>query len=695
MIALLLFCALLLIGCKPCKAGTWNESFLSQKQMRAVRGWCALGIILHHISQKSAAPWLPAQFIVHGLDPFVNIGCFFVGVFLFASGYGLYKSARKKANYFDGYFRRRFLPVFLAYASTSLVYYLVKGIPSTYTWYIGAIVYLYLMFLLCFRKGKNDGRALLLLCASIILYCAICDFAVFGTWWYNTVGLFPLGIAFAMKEEHITAFLRRRWLPCLIAFAAVMTSAYFASLRLNDFYYTLNGELAWLGCRAAMTALQFAASCCFTGLVLLLGMKARLGNPVMHFLGGITLELYLIHGLFVQLFGYCYFNADVAPLYYIRNVPLYTAVVLACSIASAVLLSVLHKAVLRFLDYIAESGAPVLAVAKKDLRRVLCGLGIALAAVLIICFAISAVKRPSLHAAAEDYRKAHITAASVNGRSMAAYLTGDGEDTLVLFRGSADPCPTLTLRTLADELASDYRVVVLDQLGTGFSDPAENARTAQNIASEMHTALENLGISKSYMLMPWEDAAPWAMLYVQQYKEEVKAVIPVDAEVWQAKQAELEHNGVYVPDWHRLCTRDGFIRCALKRFTDITGLDLMLWPVWQPIYERAFTPNEQDAVQHILFRRAFTIASAGMLRHHPDDLMCASGMKYPREVFVLDIFSSGREEAYKEIHIPLSAVLETQCTAKKKHCSVPVINAPDCAYTTPKVLHEILLENLP
>ena len=49
-----------------------------------------------------------------------------------------------------------------------------------------------------------------------------------------------------------------------------------------------------------------------------------------------TLEFYLMHGLFVELFGYSFL--DVADsLVYIRTVPLYIAAVLACSAAAALL----------------------------------------------------------------------------------------------------------------------------------------------------------------------------------------------------------------------------------------------------------------------------------------------------------------------------------------------------------------------
>ena len=92
----LLFVVLLFIGCKFCKKSEWNDDYLSLRQTQVIRGFCTIGIILHHCSQRTAASWLPNAFIIHCLDFFVDIGYLFVAVFLFFSGYGLYKSYKKK-----------------------------------------------------------------------------------------------------------------------------------------------------------------------------------------------------------------------------------------------------------------------------------------------------------------------------------------------------------------------------------------------------------------------------------------------------------------------------------------------------------------------------------------------------------------------------------------------------------------------
>ena len=90
---------------------------------------------------------------------------------------------------------------------------------------------------------------------------------------------------------------------------------------------------------------QMAVSCAFVFLVFLLNMKIKIGNKVLKFMGALTLEFYLIHGLFVELFGYDFLEMRPS-IHYIRNVALYLLVVIALSVPAAVLLQKVHNLIL-------------------------------------------------------------------------------------------------------------------------------------------------------------------------------------------------------------------------------------------------------------------------------------------------------------------------------------------------------------
>ena len=76
-----------------------------------------------------------------------------------------------------------------------------------------------------------------------------------------------------------------------------------------------------------------------------LSMKIKLGNKVLSFLGKFTLELYLIHGIFIHMFGYYMIREGKKSVYYIANVPLFILVVLGLSIPISYGMSLLDKKV--------------------------------------------------------------------------------------------------------------------------------------------------------------------------------------------------------------------------------------------------------------------------------------------------------------------------------------------------------------
>ena len=76
-----LLAVVLLWGVKFYKKGTWNDGFMSLSQTKTLQGFFALLIMFHHAGQKTCAPWLNPKFIIPGLEVFVPIGYFFVGIF--------------------------------------------------------------------------------------------------------------------------------------------------------------------------------------------------------------------------------------------------------------------------------------------------------------------------------------------------------------------------------------------------------------------------------------------------------------------------------------------------------------------------------------------------------------------------------------------------------------------------------------
>ena len=69
----------------------------------------------------------------------------------------------------------------------------------------------------------------------------------------------------------------------------------------------------------------------------------------------------------------------------------------------------------------------------------------------------------------------------VDGHNMCIYSEGKGEHTLVFLSGSGTASPILDFRSLYSLLDDDYRIVVVEKFGYGFSDVVNTERSFDTI----------------------------------------------------------------------------------------------------------------------------------------------------------------------------------------------------------------------
>ena len=120
---------------------------------------------------------------------------------------------------------------------------------------------------------------------------------------------------------------------------------------------------------------------------------------------------------------------------------------------------------------------------------------------------------------------------NVDGKNMQAYVTGSGEKTIVLLSGLGTASPIIDFMPLAERLSADYRVVILECFGYGFSDTIKEERSSANIVKEIRTALKELKIDGPYILMPHSISGIYSMYYAINYPKEVEAIIGIDQSI--------------------------------------------------------------------------------------------------------------------------------------------------------------------
>jgi surface polysaccharide O-acyltransferase-like enzyme len=130
-----------------------------------------------------------------------------------------------------------------------------------------------------------------------------CTFWFQGEWWYNASLLFVVGIIVS-KHADILRKIARKAYWVLVPVLGVLV--WFLGKRTHFLLETVSywseepgGDPAVMDKLLCLSA-QLPWILCFVLLLLLVMMKVRFGNPVLKFLGSISLELYLIHNLFLQ-----------------------------------------------------------------------------------------------------------------------------------------------------------------------------------------------------------------------------------------------------------------------------------------------------------------------------------------------------------------------------------------------------------
>jgi pimeloyl-ACP methyl ester carboxylesterase len=117
----------------------------------------------------------------------------------------------------------------------------------------------------------------------------------------------------------------------------------------------------------------------------------------------------------------------------------------------------------------------------------------------------------------------------VDDRSIHVYAEGDQDaPTLVFLAGAATIAPVYDFAPLSDALSGEYRTVVVEKTGYGYSDIEDTDRDVASLVAETREALRLAGEEAPYVLVPHSMSGLEALWWAQEYPEEVAAIIGLD-----------------------------------------------------------------------------------------------------------------------------------------------------------------------
>ena len=336
------------------------DSTLPKEFSVALKGALSLFIVGTHISSlcqpDEALLWLR---VCNLLTPLALV------FFFFLSGYGLMTQLRLRtlrtpttspATLWAGWLPRRLwglLKPFLFFYAVAL-FFLFAGFgfdhipqalaqlkvnfiiwkvgipgPLTAAWYLLELMVLYVFFYFSFRYVRRWGGAMLVLILLTLLLMLVAWQVGFGYYWIRYPLCFSVGVVYAIYERSIYKRVKACRLICL-AFTLLLGGVYIWSVQTfpnQPLVLLITSHLAYFALPVMLTALSKSWG---TTDLFMRRAHGPVGSALM-WLGGISLETYLLHVSFVNFFR--------SPVVYIQSPVLFLIAVYASSIFGAYLIA--------------------------------------------------------------------------------------------------------------------------------------------------------------------------------------------------------------------------------------------------------------------------------------------------------------------------------------------------------------------
>lgn len=285
-----------------------NNDYLGVQSTNGLKGFLSLGIVFHHLTH-----WVTTG---EEFSNFGYMGTYVVSVFFFLSGYGLYIQNERKEDYLDNFLSKRLSRIlipFIFISSIYLIYRNINGQALTITffvdlfkkgstviyngWFVNIIILMYVFFYISFKMFSNRTISILINTILIVVYIVLAIRLEYGFWWYNSSLPFVLGLLWAKNKNSIDEILNKYYFIILVCITGLLFISHQYSFVLKKLHIVDS------------VSYGFAANIdniIFTIFFILMVRKIDFSNKYLLFLGKISFELYMIHGLVMSIFGKCF-----------------------------------------------------------------------------------------------------------------------------------------------------------------------------------------------------------------------------------------------------------------------------------------------------------------------------------------------------------------------------------------------------
>lgn len=234
------------------------------------------------------------------------IGFILVAVFFFISGYGLSYGVQYKHDYLKGFLRKRLLPVLVPYwivNTVDIVFYLSEGTvftPMQYvlsfigidvitgTWFVTAILIMYIIFWLAFKCMKSY----MVLGLCLIGYCIICINLNMHSSYTASISAFALGVFWNKIDRRMITWIREKYFLKLTLILGTFGIMFLGRLILSA--KGINNEIVHFILRNLISVLFVLA-------LIAVNQKVQFTGKTLEWLGNISYELYIVHYVLLSM----------------------------------------------------------------------------------------------------------------------------------------------------------------------------------------------------------------------------------------------------------------------------------------------------------------------------------------------------------------------------------------------------------
>ena len=134
---------------------------------------------------------------------------------------------------------------------------------------------------------------------------------------------------------------------------------------------------------------------------------------------------------------------------------------------------------------------------------------------------------------------------NVDGHNIHIFRIGNIDNPkIVLMSGSGTVAPVYDFKILYEKLSKNFRVIVIEKFGYGYSDIFDSPADVDTIVSTQKKALDAIGENGPYILLPHSMSGIEALRWAQIYSDDVVAIIgndmctPLTYSVWTNEKIE-------------------------------------------------------------------------------------------------------------------------------------------------------------